>query len=59
MPFTQTNDEDKGGDNKPPKSFDGICTGKCDIKGFLIEYCVTCGWEDGWFGDLFEGAFDK
>lgn len=27
------------------------CTGKCNIQGFLVEYCLTCGWEDNYAGD--------
>lgn len=26
------------------------CTGDCSIEGFLVEYCTTCGWDDGYTG---------
>lgn len=26
------------------------CTGGCSIEGFLLEYCTTCGWDDGYIG---------
>lgn len=26
------------------------CNGQCRIVGFLIEQCLTCGWEDNFTG---------
>jgi len=26
------------------------CTGNCKIKGFILEWCETCGWDDGFTG---------
>lgn len=28
----------------------GRCTGDCSIEGFLLEYCTSCGWDDGYIG---------